>query len=195
MNRSTAGGSDGFVLFARAVVRPREDDLSPLARLTYIALASHADRDGVCFPTIETLSGDTGIPRRSVQRAIVELESRKLVEIAVHGAGRANRYRLLLLAPLRHSGASPPTNGASFEGNSASFEGNSAKPTLGIAPEWRHNEKLRNETQERDPGMRTMPLRRTNREIATRLAPGETYADRMRANAARGHGAAPADGR
>ena len=151
---------------ARAVVRARADKLSPLARLTYVALASHADREGICFPTIDTLCLDTEIPRRSVQRAVVELEAKHLLEVSVHGAGRANRYRLLLLAPLRHSGASPPVNSANIDMNSASFEGNGAKPRVGIAPPRRHNETQGNKTQEQDPGTRVMHPAGTNRETS-----------------------------
>ena len=68
---------------------------NPSAKLILIALARYANKQGVCWPSIETLSGDTGISERQIMRIIKDLEATAIV--AVHRAGwnKPNVYTFL----------------------------------------------------------------------------------------------------
>jgi hypothetical protein len=96
------GESDGNDLIARLdfytdMIRSRK--FSPAARdVAIVLLYLHMNRTtGRCYPSIATLMEETGLDRRSVQRAIVELERSGWWQVdgAGRGAGRghANSYR------------------------------------------------------------------------------------------------------
>lgn len=63
-----------FALHATAARRDRE--LSDPAFRTLCALAEYANREGVAWPAIATLSADRGVSKRSVQYHLRELETR-----------------------------------------------------------------------------------------------------------------------
>jgi hypothetical protein len=84
-------------------VRPVDEALrlrvgSPNARLVLIHLATFADNDtGVCWPSVPTLMGCTGLADRTVRRAVNELEAMGVISV-VRGRGQAgNRYTLLFV--------------------------------------------------------------------------------------------------
>ena len=78
------------VLYVRDVVK----GLSYRARLVLYALASRADRNGICRPSTETIVSDTGLSRRGVQRAIEEIDASEVVLLfGGKYLGRTNRYK------------------------------------------------------------------------------------------------------
>ena len=81
-----------------------------------VILAQHADGAGECFPSIATLSSKTGIPRRSVERAIQKLRFSGLVQVTTGGQHRPNCYALdrsaiesLPVAQTRQAGGADPS--------------------------------------------------------------------------------------
>lgn len=59
-------------------------DISPTARTVYRALLRYANRDTwSCFPSIATLTNDTGLSRRTVIRQLAILEKEQLI-IKIH---------------------------------------------------------------------------------------------------------------
>lgn len=46
-----------------------------------VMMANYADANGRCWPSVQTLTDDTGMSRRSVQRAIKELVKRGFVKV------------------------------------------------------------------------------------------------------------------
>jgi len=75
----------------------RELEAPPLEKLLMLALLSHADGEGHCFPSVATLAAETGISRRTVQRLLRRLERAGLLRITP-GQGRRHpsSYRLAL---------------------------------------------------------------------------------------------------
>lgn len=72
----------------------RNPHLTPSAKAVYLALASHADRQGgSCFPSHATLAVETGLSERTVKRCLDELRDAGAVEWK--RTGRSNRYRIL----------------------------------------------------------------------------------------------------
>ena len=63
-------------------------------RATIDVLYLHADRTGMCYPGEETIAHETGCTVRTVRRAIRDLESWGLVEIALGGGAASNTYFL-----------------------------------------------------------------------------------------------------
>lgn len=61
-------------------------DLSHRARVVYMCLKDHADKQGVCWPGIRTIMRELNLSRRTVQRALKELEQSGLIK-------RTPRYR------------------------------------------------------------------------------------------------------
>ena len=89
------------------------------ARLLAYALASRADDKGECFPSLSTLTADTGLSKWALVRASHRLE--ELDELAVsrsprRGRNAVNRYRLIGALALPKTGRrlvrSAPMNGA-----------------------------------------------------------------------------------
>ncbi len=70
-------------------------DLSPFQKLVLVALADRANDEGVCWPSIETLSKKTGMTGRGVQKTIRTLEEFGLLE-RQETTGRSNKYVLIL---------------------------------------------------------------------------------------------------
>jgi hypothetical protein len=67
-----------------------------LTRLVMLALADHADHEGECWPSVETIARKCRVGRRTVQRALDEAErAGELVRVSGGGRGQPNRYRVL----------------------------------------------------------------------------------------------------
>ena len=49
-------------------------DLPGRAKMVYLYLYDRADKEGYCFPAINTIARDLSISRRTVKRAIHDLE-------------------------------------------------------------------------------------------------------------------------
>ncbi len=72
--------------------------LTPAQRLVLLALAEHADDNGVrCFPSLGLLERMTELSRRGITKALNGLDG-ALIERDRGGPRRATRYRLLLSA-------------------------------------------------------------------------------------------------
>lgn len=61
-------------------------DLPGRAKMVYLYLADRADKDGYCFPAINTIARDLSISRSTVKRAIHDLEQQGFLE-------KEQRYR------------------------------------------------------------------------------------------------------
>jgi DNA-binding transcriptional MocR family regulator len=90
----------------------RESDVRSSARLVALMLSTHMDRNGgSCFPSLTTLSGETGLGRSTVCRALNELDSAGLIRRVRQGRGRPTRYLAtspatgLPVVPQRDSGS------------------------------------------------------------------------------------------
>jgi hypothetical protein len=82
----------------------RHPELSPLAKLTWIALKSYAGRDGTCFPGHVKLATDTGISKRKIILCIQELEEVGVLEVE-RRPNRPNIYRLIGVGVVHSRGA------------------------------------------------------------------------------------------
>ncbi len=89
-----------FLVLTRAYLECGVNDLRPSAGLLLMLLASHADIDGMCFPSRKLLAKGIGIGERAVTDALNELKARFLVKVVSRGYGQpgkeTNRYRLLI---------------------------------------------------------------------------------------------------
>ena len=63
-----------------------DTELSHRARTVYMYLRDRADAEGKCWPGIKRIASDLHLSRRTVQRALADLESAGYIE-------RTERYR------------------------------------------------------------------------------------------------------
>ena len=68
---------------------------NPSNKLILLALARYANKQGVCWPSIETLSSDTGISERQIMRIIKDLEATKILLVHRAGWNKPNVYTFL----------------------------------------------------------------------------------------------------
>ena len=69
----------------------------PLALLILLALADHADAEGECWPSVESLAHKSRSSRRTVQRVVADaVERGELVRVLGSGRGHTNLYRFTL---------------------------------------------------------------------------------------------------
>lgn len=75
-----------------------DQDLTPTEKLVLLAIADHADGDGICWPGMRKVSEKTGFARRTVIRAVESLEASGLIVVERRrtGAGRQTSNRYLL---------------------------------------------------------------------------------------------------
>jgi len=126
-------------------------------KVVLIALANHANPDGgECYPSIVRLETYTGLHKRSIVRAIAQMEELGIIS-AIHGQGKKTRYTLHLSVKAvteRHQCQTDTSGRVSpNRGQSATRTGDTAppKPSLTInnrpkeeraratrlAPEWK----------------------------------------------------------
>lgn len=74
------------------------DDLPSRAISVYMCLYDHANRDGNCYPSLSTISKETKLSLRTVQRAVNDLEKagyiRKEQRFRKNGANSSTLYFL-----------------------------------------------------------------------------------------------------
>ena len=58
----------------------RDPELSLRAKGLYALLATYADKDRKCFPSISTLCNESQVSRRTIQRLIKELKDKNYVK-------------------------------------------------------------------------------------------------------------------
>ena len=56
-----------------------QEDLSPRSKLVYMYLKDRANKDGQCWPAIQTIGRDLGLSRSTVKRALKDLERTELL--------------------------------------------------------------------------------------------------------------------
>jgi DNA-binding transcriptional MocR family regulator len=82
--------------FARVATRAARAALTCAAYRVLIVICAHADKDLVAFPSTRTIGNETGLDRRSVQRAIWELVEAGLINIRPGKRGANNTFIVLL---------------------------------------------------------------------------------------------------
>lgn len=82
----------GFTQIPNALLQRK--DLSPGAKLTYMALLSFAWQEDHCYPGQERLADAIGMSKRSIDRFIKELEEAHLVSHKQRGLNQTNYYTL-----------------------------------------------------------------------------------------------------
>lgn len=82
----------GFTQIPNAILR--RPDLSPGAKLAYMALLSYSWQRGSCYPGQETLAKDIGAGKRSVIRYLQELQDADMLRVRRRGLGQTNVYFL-----------------------------------------------------------------------------------------------------
>lgn len=65
-------------------------------RLILVVIAEHADKNGLAWPSIETIARLANCSERFVKETIAKLESGELIIERGGGRGRSNRYRIPL---------------------------------------------------------------------------------------------------
>jgi hypothetical protein len=88
---------DGWFGVSRAVFDAR---VSSVTKIVYVALASHANDHGRCWPPLDLLIEETGLSRRSVIRSVQQLEELHLLTVD-RSNGKGSVYTL---PPLRSQG-------------------------------------------------------------------------------------------
>ena len=71
--------------------------LSTHEKFVLIMMANYADSNGRCWPSLNTLSRDTGVSKSTVQRAIKSLAKQGLIKIesrTYRGRTISNAYKL-----------------------------------------------------------------------------------------------------
>lgn len=71
-------------------------NVSPSEKILLLALADHADSEGVCWPSLDRMQEMTGLNRSTVTRNLKALESMGIIyrERSKGGSGLSTRYRL-----------------------------------------------------------------------------------------------------
>lgn len=61
------------------------------ARHVLMVIASHANRKGRAWPSTDTIAGETGLHRRTVEKAVDRLEGAGVIDV-IHRPGRSCEY-------------------------------------------------------------------------------------------------------
>lgn len=56
-----------------------QEDLAPRSKLVYMYLKDRANKEGQCWPAIQTIGKDLGLSRSTVKRALKDLERAALL--------------------------------------------------------------------------------------------------------------------
>jgi hypothetical protein len=95
----------GFTQIPNAILR--RPDVTPGAKLTYMALLSYAWQKGSCFPGQDTLADDLGVSKRSVVTYLQQLQDAGLLHVKRRGLGQTNIYTLPRFSSTPASGFIP----------------------------------------------------------------------------------------
>ena len=76
----------------------QDRELGPRAKAVYIYLKDHADKDGACWPGINTIAAGVSLSRSTVKRALDDLLKAGLLEKShrwrENGSLSSNLYRI-----------------------------------------------------------------------------------------------------
>ena len=86
----------GFTQAPKAILKFKE--ITPVGKMTYAMLLSHAWQNDYCYPGQERLACDIGVSNRSVRTFLKELEAKGLLKVKQQGQGRTNIYQIDLKA-------------------------------------------------------------------------------------------------
>ena len=99
--------SERFALVPASVLTALTAKVSPSAVIVYVALASFADRTGICWPSRKTLAAMTHLTVNHISHATSELRDAGFLEKETRREDGITTYRLIVV-PLRQSDP-PPT--------------------------------------------------------------------------------------
>jgi DNA-binding transcriptional MocR family regulator len=92
---------EGFAVIPRWVLL--DGTLSAQAKMLYLVLSSHVNREGVCWPSQRTMAEEGSMAVSTVKMALLELRERGLVEwsgrATKQGGQTSNLYRLQTSRP------------------------------------------------------------------------------------------------
>ena len=120
-----------------------EQEIKPITKIVLLALADHADDDGICWPGIKSIAAKCGLHRVSIQRHIAELIDSGMLKKEFRTAENGRQTSNLYVCQIRGGSNTLPSpallhlrrNGANLKGNStATPEGNS-RATGGVTEE------------------------------------------------------------
>jgi DNA-binding transcriptional ArsR family regulator len=96
-------------MIAYSVIDAYLVSLDATAWKVYLALLRHADPDGVCWPSQETIAVETGLKERAVRYALIRLSEADLITIE-RQSGKSTIYHITPAPPCRpeNEGAAPP---------------------------------------------------------------------------------------
>ena len=77
-----------------------KQELPAMQKIVLVMLADHNSKDGLCFPSYETLAEECGMSKRSVMNQVEKLEAAELLTVE-RAPNRSNRYTLNALGSER----------------------------------------------------------------------------------------------
>tara|TARA_R110000824_G_scaffold183776_2_gene364813 strand:- start:1708 stop:2736 length:1029 start_codon:yes stop_codon:yes gene_type:complete len=89
----------------------RASGLAPTDRLVMFVLASYANGEGRCWPSVATIARGSGLTRRGVQKAIRRLEGSDLISKDGDGRGGATAYIVATCEPCSPANEVRPRTG------------------------------------------------------------------------------------
>lgn len=69
--------------------------LRPAEKVCLLVLATHADKHGICFPTMQTLAAETGLHLKTAKAAVTSLLKLRIIEDTGGKAGHTKCVRIL----------------------------------------------------------------------------------------------------
>ena len=106
--------SDLFAKIYHSDVIDRIPEIGHVATIVYLVLARHADKDGYCWPGVDTIAVEGGMSPRSVSNGTAILTKAGMVtkhkRTASTGATQSNGYRLAPHIPVESDAAPPSTS-------------------------------------------------------------------------------------
>lgn len=92
----------------------RHPELSANAKVVWLVLLSYANKEGVAYPSQETLSRQSALSRNTVRKSVRELMKARLLNKIKHGSNLAGNTRFSVCRALNlttstvHSFSTPP---------------------------------------------------------------------------------------
>tara|TARA_R110000787_G_scaffold6571_2_gene22865 strand:+ start:1347 stop:2279 length:933 start_codon:yes stop_codon:yes gene_type:complete len=83
-------------------------DIEPISKLVLLALADHANNEGVCWPGIQYITDKTCLSRRSILRHLKKLEDKSVISIEKQYIKNGQRLRNVYILSLGCHSVTPP---------------------------------------------------------------------------------------
>ncbi len=146
-------------------------------KLVLLSLADRADERHACYPSVERLTADTGLNRKTVMDAISELEESGLISVD-RLTGSGNRYRLMGVSD-RHQGSTK--NGTGAENGTGPKSGTEPVPKTVLAPVPKTGHESTNESTK---NLSVTKTKRAKREKSRTQLPADFALNQERVTAA-----------